>query len=95
MGLEFKIIQSERKVLDKVTCDCCQKEIKKDGEAHWNGFGEPYSNFFKPSFEDFFLLEKSWGYSSSQDGVHHKAVICEDCYKKIFANVRIQTTHYL
>ncbi len=95
MGLEFKIIQSERKVLDKVKCDCCGKEIEKDSEAHWNEFGEPYANFFEPSFkEEFFVLEHSWGYSSSQDGVTHKAVLCEDCYKKVFAGVKIQTTHY-
>ena len=93
MGLEFKIIQSERKVLDKVTCDCCGKEIRKVDEAHWNECGEPYTNFFEPGFDDFFLLEKDWGYSSSQDGISHQAVLCEDCYRKVFADVKIQVTN--
>ena len=92
MGLEFKIIQVERKVLDKVTCDCCGKEIRKDSEAHWNECGEPYTNFLEPSFDDFFLLEKTWGYSSPQDGTSHQAVVCEDCYKKVFAGVKIKIT---
>ena len=54
MGLEFKIEQSERKLLDKVTCDGCGKEIKKITEGGWNPCGEPYSNFHEPGFEDFF-----------------------------------------
>jgi len=89
MGLEFKIITVERKVLDKVTCDCCGQDVKKTGEAHWNEFGEPFTNFFEVVKRRFFELEKSWEYSSSQDGVTHKAVLCENCYKKV-----IQTTHY-
>lgn len=91
MGLEFKIVQSERKVLDKVTCDDCGKEIRKDSEGGWNQFGEPYSIFHEPAFDDFFLLEKNWGYSSSQDGISHQAVLCEDCYKKVFASVKIKS----
>jgi ribosomal-protein-alanine N-acetyltransferase len=94
MGLEYKIIQSERKVLDRVICNCCGKEIRKESEAHWNECGEPFANFFEPCFEDFFLLEKRWGYSSSQDGQTHRAVLCEDCYKKIFKDVKIEVTHY-
>jgi hypothetical protein len=94
MGLEYKIIPSERKVLNKVTCDCCSKEIRKTGDAHWNPCGEPYSNFFEPSFDDFFLFEKCWGFDSSQDGVRQRAVICEDCYKVIFKDVKMEITHY-
>jgi hypothetical protein len=95
MGLEFKIVNIEKKELDRVTCDKCRKEVKKTGDGGWNPFGEPYSVYHEPSFEDFFLLEKSWGYSSGKDTETHRAVLCEACYDEIFSGVALQITNYM
>lgn len=95
MGLEFKIIQVERKELDKVTCDKCGNEIKKHGEGHWNEFGEPHSVYHEPHFDEFFLLDKSWGYFSGKDTETHRAVLCEACYDEVFKGVNIQITNYM
>jgi hypothetical protein len=92
MGLEFKIIEAQKKELDRVVCDRCQKEIRKDSEGHWNEFGEPYTQYHEPAFDDFFLLDHCWGYSSGKDGEHHKAVLCEPCYDEVFKHVKIQIT---
>lgn len=93
MGLEFKIITSERKELDKVVCDRCSREIRKDSEGQWNPLGEPYSIYHEPRFkEDYFELDHSWGYSSKKDGETHKAVLCEDCYDAVFKDVKITIT---
>lgn len=94
MGLEFKIINVEKKELDWVVCNRCGNEIKKQGEGHWNEFGEPYSNYFEPLFDDFFVFEHSWGYSSKKDGETHKVVLCEPCYDIVFAEVKIEITNY-
>jgi hypothetical protein len=94
MGLEYKIEPSERKLLDRVICDRCGKEIKKISEGGWNPFGEPHSRFHEPGFEDFFQLSQTWGYFSKKDGEMHEAVICEGCYDEVFKDVRIKTTDY-
>ena len=94
MGLEYKIIPSERKELDKVICDRCSIELKKDTEGQWNQYGEPFSKYHEPHFDCFFLLEHSWGYTSKKDGETHRAVLCESCYDEIFKDVKIQVTNY-
>lgn len=93
--MEFKIIQSERKELDKVTCDRCGNEVKKESEGTWNPCGEPYSVYHEPSFANFFLLNHSWGYGSSKDTETHKAVLCEPCYDVVFKDVKVTVTHYM
>jgi hypothetical protein len=93
MGLEFKIVNSERKELDKVVCDRCDAEIKKHAEGQWNQFGEPYSLYHEPSFDNFFLLKQSWGYGSQKDGETHRAVLCEPCYDEVFKDVHIEISH--
>lgn len=95
MGIEFKIVQADRKQVDKVTCDKCGKNIPKTSEGGWNPCGEPHSVYHEPSFEDFFFLDKSWGYSSGKDTETHRAVICESCYDEIFKGVNIQITNYM
>jgi hypothetical protein len=95
MGLEFKIVPSERRELARVTCDKCRQEIEKVHEGGWNEMGEPYSIYHEPSFKDFFLLEKSWGYFSGKDTETHRLVLCEACYDEVFANVTIQITNYM
>ena len=94
MGLSFKIVQSERKLLNEVACDRCGKAVQKQYEGGWNPYGEPYSEFHEPTFDSFFLLEHSWGASSKKDGQKHEAVLCEDCYDLVFKDVRIKVTRY-
>jgi hypothetical protein len=90
MGLEYKIEKIEQKILDRVVCDRCKKEVERISDGGWNQFGEPYSVFHPPSFKDFFLLETSWGYFSSKDGDKHEAVLCEPCYDEVFKGVDIK-----
>lgn len=95
MGFEYKIIQTERKILDRVTCDRCSIEIKKTSDAHWNEYGEPFTNFFEPHFAEFIVTEHSFGYNSSKDGETHKTVLCEPCYDAVFREIpNTQITNY-
>lgn len=93
MGLEYKIENSTRKLLDKVSCDRCGIQIEKVTSGGWNQFGEPYSLYHEPSFGEFFLLKHQWGYGSPRDGEVHEAVICEPCYNIVFQGVKITVTH--
>ena len=40
-------------------------------------------------FEDFYHIDKTWGYHSNKDGQHDCYDICEDCYDRMikFLNV--------
>jgi hypothetical protein len=99
MGREYKIVESTRKEIDKAVCDRCDKIIgrhKELGEGHWNPCGEPYSNYFEPMLEEeFFVLNKSWGYFSGKDTEIHEAVLCESCYDIVFKDVKIKITNYM
>jgi ribosomal protein S26 len=95
MGLEYKIVQSERRVLDEITCDRCGKKIPKEAEGGWNVFGEPYSLFHEPAFACFFRLKQNWGYSSRKDMEEHEAVLCEDCYDIVFKDIPIKVTEHI
>jgi hypothetical protein len=92
MGLQFKNVQLESKLLDRVMCDRCLQDIEKESEGGWNQFGEPQSVFHPPAFREFFLLRQTWGYSSRKDGEAHEAVLCEGCYDAVFKDVRIKVT---
>ena len=96
MGLNYHIVQSERKELSGATCDRCQKEITIDGPGHWNPFGKPYSIYHEPGLmESVFVLDQEWGYHSKKDLERHRAVICEACYDVIFKDVKIAISEYL
>lgn len=92
MGLEYKIVSLERPLLDRVTCDRCGAEAEKQSEGQWNPFGTPYTMFHEPSFKEYFVIRKSWGYWSSKDNQNHEAVICENCYDEIFKEVKFKIT---
>jgi len=95
MGLEYAIIDSKRKELDRVVCDRCGRSIEKESAGQWNPFGEPFSQYHEPHFkEDYFVLETSWGYFSKKDGQTHRAILCEPCYDLVFAGVKIAVTEY-
>lgn len=93
MGLEYKVENVERKLLDRVACDRCDKEIEKVSDGQWNPFGEPHSRYHEPCFKEYFLLRTGWGYFSRKDNQIHEAVICEDCYDEIFKGVKVKITH--
>ena len=58
-------ITNSQKV-EKVLCNCCGKEIKKE-----HGY-----------FADHLHIEKQWGYFSQKDGRKDDFDICESCYDK-------------
>ncbi|MEA4968546.1 MAG: hypothetical protein VB048_10585, partial [Bacteroidaceae bacterium] len=60
------------KITDVIICDACGKEIKK------NKFGE---------FDEFFHVEKMWGYHSDKDGRYDCFDICEKCYDKMIKSI--------
>ena len=53
---------------DVIICDSCGKEIKK------NKFNE---------FDDFYHIDKIWGYHSNKDGRYDIYDICEEFYDKM------------
>lgn len=55
-------------VTEKVICNCCGTEIKK------NEYGY---------FDDHISIEKKWGYGSEFDGETHSFDICVKCYKRL------------
>jgi len=59
-------------ITDVIICDACGKEIKK------NKFGE---------LNDYFHIEKMWGYHSSKDGRNDSFDICEECYDKMIKSI--------
>ncbi len=59
----------------KVFCNCCGKEIKME-HGH--------------AVEDFFHLEKTWGYFSGKDGICQSADICEACMEQWMKKFIIQ-----
>lgn len=61
-----------KKVTDVIICDACGKEIKK------NKFSE---------FEDYYHIEKMWGYHSGKDGRNDSFDICEECYDKMIKSI--------
>ena len=39
--------------------------------------------------KDFLVIQKDWGYFSKKDGIHHEIIICEECYDKWIATLKI------
>ena len=53
---------------DCIICDACGKKIEK------NKFNE---------FDDYYHIEKEWGYHSDKDGRNDSFDICSECYDKM------------
>lgn len=66
--------EKKRKETEKVFCNQCGKEIRKQGEMF---------------AEDYLCVEKRWGYFSKKDNEVHRFELCEDCYDKLCASFRI------
>lgn len=60
--------------IDVIICDSCGKKIRR------NKFNE---------FEDYFHIEKTWGYHSNKDGRHDSFDICEECYDKMIEILKL------
>lgn len=59
----------------KLFCNCCGRELKMEREQ---------------LVEDFFHLQKSWGYFSERDGTVQIADICENCMQQWIQGFQIQ-----
>ena len=57
----------------EIRCNCCEKKIQKNGEIHT---------------EEFFHVEKVWGYFSKKDGEKQEFDVCEECYDRICSEFR-------
>ena len=66
--IKSKTVTLVGEITDKIICDSCKREIKR------NKFDE---------FEDFYIIDKTWGYESSKDGRHDEFHVCEKCYDKM------------
>lgn len=64
----------ETKVIDKIICNRCGKEIAVSGSV-------PES--------DTLFVEKRWGYFSDKDNEVHSFDLCEACYDEWIAGFRI------
>ncbi|MCC8029445.1 MAG: hypothetical protein LIO75_06600 [Lachnospiraceae bacterium] len=59
---------------NRVYCNSCGREIR-------TGIGS--------RMEDYFHMEKTWGYFSRKDGMLQKADICEDCMDRWMREFKI------
>lgn len=59
----------------KLFCNCCGREIRMEHDY---------------VTEDFFHLEKTWGYFSDKDGTCQSADICEPCMEKWMKGFQIR-----
>ncbi|GHU53280.1 hypothetical protein AGMMS49975_10920 [Clostridia bacterium] len=60
-----KEVAAPRIYIEKVICNCCGEEIRKDKFGY---------------FDDYISIEKTWGYGSEFDGETHVIDICSHCY---------------
>lgn len=73
--IKTREINEIRNETDAIICDACGKEIRK------NKFGE---------FDDFYHIEKTWGYHSDKDGRHDSFDICEECYDRMLEAIGLK-----
>ena len=65
----------ENKITEKIFCNICGKETKKDKFGY---------------YEDYVDISKVWGYNSNKDGQETRIDICEECFDKIIENCKIK-----
>lgn len=93
MGLEYHIVQRDKKELLQAICDKCGLVIVTAGEGSWNEWGPKHSHYHEPYLvQEVFSFTKSWGYHSKKDETTHKVVLCEPCYDEVFKGVSIKTS---
>ena len=67
----------EKKLLEKVLCNCCGRELAMTGYHVAEGVMH---------------VCKDWGYFSKKDLVRHEFDMCESCYDNMTAEFRIPVT---
>ncbi len=67
----------EKKILEKVLCNCCGRELAMEGRHVAEGVMH---------------VCKDWGFFSEKDLVRHEFDICEHCYDKMTAEFQIPVT---
>ena len=67
----------ERKILEKVLCNCCGRELAMTGRHVAEGV---------------MRVQQDWGYFSSRDLVRHEFDMCEACYDKMIREFQIPVT---
>lgn len=70
----YKVITTEKEVLDKIYCNKCSREILRNREGY---------------FADHLFVEKKWGYGSVIDGEEHSFDLCEECYIDFIKSFKI------
>lgn len=71
---EYQVEPAEVKILSRIFCNCCGKEIDRSG---------------KHAYRDYVSIHKDWGYDSPFDGEVHDIDLCADCYEAWIRNFRI------
>ena len=64
----------EKKILEKVLCNCCGRELSMTGRHVAEGV---------------LHVRKDWGFFSEKDLVRHEFDVCEQCYDKMIARLLI------
>ena len=64
---QYKTIQVQKQVPDRIICNCCGREIQITKQ-------HPYPEYVS--------IRKEWGYDSPYDGEVHEIDLCQDCYAK-------------
>ena len=72
--IKTKEVNEIRIETDVIICDACKKEIRK------NIFNE---------FDEYYHIEKEWGYHSDKDGRKDSFDICEECYDKMLNSINL------
>ena len=67
----------EKKILEKVLCNCCGRELSMTGRLVAEGV---------------LHVRKDWGFFSEKDLVRHEFDVCEQCYDKLIAEFQIPVT---
>lgn len=75
----MKVYKEEQEILtlkktEKIICNLCGRAIKKDGDD---------------TFYDYIEVKKKWGYLSDYDGQVHSFDICQDCYKRLAEEFKV------
>lgn len=67
----------EKKILEKVFCNCCGRQLTMKGRYVSEGVMQ---------------VCKDWGYFSRKDLVRHEFDMCERCYDEITSKFQIPVT---
>ena len=88
---EYKIVNKEVEVLDKIICDICGKDITDYETIPLDDDGNKIEDYYETNdkIECYAggTFEFHFGYYSKRDGEYYKGEICDDCFDKYFAKL--------